>query len=239
MELTVLGKYGPYPAAGGATSGYLLKTGNTNLLLDCGSGVLSRLLGHISLEQLDAIVISHLHSDHFLDLFILRYAMQFTKLPSLKVFLPNQPSAEYDMLKGGGTFELITVHDGMRIKLGDAELEFWEMTHPVPSFGVQASASGRKLAYSGDTNLNPRLTNFFSGVDAALVDAGLMSYDKTGPAAPHLTAKEIGEIFAKIPCPQLLLTHISPRVTDEQVEEEVRQGCPTALAVKEGTTYII
>lgn len=239
MELTVLGKYGPYPVAGGATSGYLLKAGNTRLLLDCGSGVLSRLLGHLSLDRLDAIIISHLHSDHIADLFILRYALQFIKMPPLKVFLPNRPYAEYDMLKGSGVFELIPVSDGMRAKLGDAELEFWEMTHPVPSFGVRVTAFGSTLAYSGDSNLNPRLSDFFSGADAALVDAGLMSYEKTGPAAPHLTAQEIGELFAKTPCKQVLLTHISPRVTDEQVEGEARQGCPVARAVKEGETYAI
>jgi ribonuclease BN (tRNA processing enzyme) len=239
MELTVLGKYGPYPVAGGATSGYLLKAGNTKLLLECGSGVLSRLLAHLSLDRLDAIVISHLHSDHIADLLILRYALQFIKMPPLKIFLPNRPYAEYDMLKGSGAFELIPVTDGLRAKLGDVELEFWEMTHPVPSFGVRIASEGTTLAYSGDTNLNQRLPHFFNGADTALVDAGLMSFEKTGPAAPHLTAKEIGELFAKTSCKQVLLTHINPRVTDEQVESEARQGCPIAKVVKEGETYQI
>jgi ribonuclease BN (tRNA processing enzyme) len=239
MELTVLGKYGPYPVAGGATSGYLLKAGNTRLLLECGSGVLSRLLSHFSLDRLDAIVISHLHSDHIADLMILRYALQFIKMPPLKIFLPNRPYAEYDMLKGSGVFELIPVTDGLRAKLGDVELEFWEMTHPVPSFGVRVTCDGRTLAYSGDTNLNQRLPHFFNGADTALVDAGLLSYEKTGPAATHLTAREIGELFAKTPCKQVLLTHINPRVTDEQVEGEARQGCPVARVVMEGETYKI
>jgi len=239
MELTVLGKYGPYPVAGGATSGYLLKAGNTRLLLECGSGVLSRLMSHLSLDRLDAIVISHLHSDHIADLLILRYALQFIKMPPLKVFLPNRPYAEYDMLKGSGVFELIPVNDGLRAKLGDAELEFWEMTHPVPSFGVRITSGGSTLAYSGDTNLNQRLPHFFNGADAALVDAGLMSFEKSGPAAPHLTAKEIGALFSQTACRQVLLTHISPRVTDEQVESEARQGCAIAKVVKEGETYRI
>lgn len=240
MELTVLGKYGPYPVAGGATSGYLLNAGNTALLLDCGSGVLSRLLSFLPLERLDAILLSHLHSDHIADLFILRYALQFMKAPLLKVFTPTRPAAEYDMLKGSGVFELITVTDGMRVKLGDAELEFWEMTHPVPSFGVRVTNEKRTLAYTGDTNLNPRLTDFFKGADALLIDTGLVSYEKTGPAAPHLTAYEIGRLCASLPCKKVLLTHISPRVTDRQVEDEAREGgCSQAEVVRERAVYTI
>ena len=61
MFLTVLGRHGPYPRPGGACSGYLLEDGETRVLIDCGSGVLSRLLEIMRPEQLDAIVLSHLH----------------------------------------------------------------------------------------------------------------------------------------------------------------------------------
>ena len=73
MRLTVLGKYGPFPAPGGATSGYLIEQGDTRVLFDCGSGVLTRLLAQCPLEQLDAVVLSHLHEDHVADMQVLAY----------------------------------------------------------------------------------------------------------------------------------------------------------------------
>ena len=75
MFLTVLGRHGPYPRPGGACSGYLIEDGATRVLVDCGSGVLSRLLGILRPEELDAIVLSHLHFDHCSDLFVMRYAL--------------------------------------------------------------------------------------------------------------------------------------------------------------------
>ena len=88
MKLTVLGKYGPYAPAHGATSGYLLENGGKNLLLDMGSGVLARLQEFIVPEQLDGIIISHVHYDHINDLFLYRYMLE--RLRRLFLFLDLQ-----------------------------------------------------------------------------------------------------------------------------------------------------
>ena len=64
MELTVLGCGGPYPGENAPCSGYLLESGGRYLLMDCGSGVAAALLKTISLDQLDGIVLTHLHWDH-------------------------------------------------------------------------------------------------------------------------------------------------------------------------------
>lgn len=76
MQLTILGNSGPYPAPGGACSGYLLSQGDTHVLLDCGLGVLARLQEHISLGALSALVLTHLHFDHVSDAFDLAVAME-------------------------------------------------------------------------------------------------------------------------------------------------------------------
>lgn len=90
MKLTVLGKYGPYPRAGGATSGYLLAEGRTNLLVECGSGILSRLQQCIPLGEISGIVLSHLHSDHIADMFILRYALQILQQRGRRKTFPSR-----------------------------------------------------------------------------------------------------------------------------------------------------
>jgi ribonuclease BN (tRNA processing enzyme) len=76
MKLTILGNNGPFPGAGGACSGYLLSNEKCNILLDCGNGVLSNLQKLIPLKMLDAIILTHLHSDHISDMMVLRYAIQ-------------------------------------------------------------------------------------------------------------------------------------------------------------------
>ena len=95
MKLTILGNNGPYPAAGGACSGYLLTGdhGRTQVLIDCGAGVLSGLSTWISWEALDAVILSHLHYDHMSDLLPMQYAMQFHPRPApLPVFAPATPA---------------------------------------------------------------------------------------------------------------------------------------------------
>ena len=68
MQITVLGESPPWPDRGGACSGYLIREGDFTLLLDCGSGVFANLRRHVDYLWVDAVLLSHLHADHFLDL---------------------------------------------------------------------------------------------------------------------------------------------------------------------------
>ena len=68
MQITVLGCRAGMPADGQPSSGYLLETGLTRILLDCGPGVATALSAMIDPETLDAVVVSHLHLDHLHDL---------------------------------------------------------------------------------------------------------------------------------------------------------------------------
>ncbi|HYZ02811.1 MAG TPA: MBL fold metallo-hydrolase [Candidatus Binatia bacterium] len=75
MRLSILGAGGGFPGPGGACAGYLVEVGNRRLLLDCGPGTVGRLLERCGIEDLDGVVLTHLHADHFLDLFSLAYAL--------------------------------------------------------------------------------------------------------------------------------------------------------------------
>ena len=75
MKIHVLGRYAGCPGPGGSCSGYLVEVGSQRILLDCGPGVLGRLQTVCTLEELDAIVLSHLHADHCLDLIPLSYGL--------------------------------------------------------------------------------------------------------------------------------------------------------------------
>src|ERR1700730_6734367 len=75
VRITVLGKSPSWQDAGGACSGYLVEEGDYALLLDCGNGVFSKLRRFRDYVDVDAVVISHLHADHFLDLVPYSYAL--------------------------------------------------------------------------------------------------------------------------------------------------------------------
>src|SRR5947207_7777879 len=77
MRLTVLGKSPSWQDAGGACSGYLIEEGGTAVVVDCGNGVFSKLRRFRDYTRVDAVVISHLHADHFLDLIPFAYALTY------------------------------------------------------------------------------------------------------------------------------------------------------------------
>src|SRR5437868_14428944 len=77
MRLRVLGKSPSWQDAGGACSGYLLEEDGTAVLLDCGNGVFSKLRRYRDYIAVDAVLISHLHADHFLDLVPYSYALTY------------------------------------------------------------------------------------------------------------------------------------------------------------------
>src|ERR671932_2330240 len=77
MRLTVLGKSPSWQDAGGACSGYLIEEGDTAVVIDCGNGVFGKLRRFRDYTKVDAVVISHLHADHFLDLVPFAYALTY------------------------------------------------------------------------------------------------------------------------------------------------------------------
>src|SRR5204863_1771133 len=94
MRVTVLGKSPSWQDAGGACSGYLIEEAGTVLLLDCGNGVFAKLRERIDYTELDAVLLSHLHADHFLDVVPYAYALTYTPRQQ-PVPVPPWPGTEH------------------------------------------------------------------------------------------------------------------------------------------------
>ena len=231
MKLTVLGKYGPYPPAGGATSGYLLEEGETRVLVECGSGVLSRLQRFVPIERLDAIVLSHLHSDHTADLFILRYALQNAKT-QLRVLLPPNPAEEFDRIAGCPPFAAEKIQEGAAVNIGAFSFAFVRMTHPFESFGMRVTDGRHTLVYTGDSNWNSRAVSFARGCDLLLADTG---FDPEYGARPlrRVIRSQVEDAAA-----ELLLNGVLPQ--GAAVRAQAREGAlslsPVLPAVQSLTT---
>lgn len=235
MKLTVLGKYGPYPKANGATSGYLLTEGNTNVLLECGSGVFSRLSEQIDPALLDCVILTHLHSDHSSDLGVLRYYLQrFGK--TLDVYLPSD-SARCSAIEKTGGLNLHYVEDGFRFSTGKLSFSFSAMNHPVPTFGVRAENGTNVFCFTGDTNEFDGLTPFLNGADVILADAGFLERDWSDQK-PHLSALRCAR-YAKEAGARCVLTHINPAYREESVSEEAKSVWKDCILAQERETYEI
>lgn len=237
MRLTILGNNGPYPSEGGACSGYLLQSdsGRTTILLECGTGVLSRLFRHTTLEQLDAVVLSHLHYDHMSDMLPMHYALQFQprKRP-LNVYAPAQP-VEVRKLLAGGQIDLWPMHEAT---VGEMKLSFCPVRHPVETYAVAVECDGARFVYTGDTNTDFALELFCDSADLLLADAGLSTEDHK-ETAPHLSAALCGKLARDTGAKRLLLTHFNPKYDPDDLCAEAREYFDAVEATVCGESYFV
>lgn len=242
MILTVLGRHGPYPRPGGACSGYLVEDGKTRVLIDCGAGVLSRLMEHMRLEQLDAIVLSHLHFDHCSDLFVMRYALDQQEPAedgtkrSIPIYLPGEPSSVRKAITEGALFLPQIVKGGDEVQIGSLQIRFTAMAHPLPTNGMRVTAAdGKALFFTGDTKAFPGMERGALGADALLADACFVDGLQTGP---HMNVKQACAMARGAGVKTLYLTHMWGKTdTEEAVKREI--DFPSAYVVQERGRYEI
>lgn len=242
MELVVLGSSAATPAPGDACSGYLVRQGGTQLLLDCGSGVLSRLVAETSPEALTAIVISHFHPDHYLDLVAMRYALRYGapggEAPLLLVppggaaFLRRLGAA----LRGkedffSGSFCLAEYDASTSARVGGFELAFCRTTHDEPTWATAVTGRGR-LVYTADTRPSRDLERFAQDADLLLCECTYPADAGDIPADNHLTSGDAGRLGRAAGVRQLLLTHFWPTFDRDRfrIEAEHAFGRPVTLA---------
>ncbi|MEX1376097.1 MAG: MBL fold metallo-hydrolase [Eubacteriales bacterium] len=215
IKLTVLGNRGGYPGLYEACSGYLVETAKTKILLDCGSGVYQKLMQRIKLEELDAIVLSHLHSDHISDALVLRYALQIKKLPKIKLFMPEKPEAESFILKNTNEFDITIIKENEKHKIKDVIMDFAKVRHSVVSYATKIKTATNVVVYSGDTEYTPAIGKFAKYCDLLVCDAAF-NEDTYFKGAPHASAKQAAQMAREAEAAKLLLTHFTPGTDTER-----------------------
>jgi ribonuclease BN (tRNA processing enzyme) len=222
MRLTVLGRSPASPNPGEACAGYLVEGGNARVLLDVGPGVVAQLLRHHRPEALDAVVVSHMHADHMLDLVTLRYVYPWRPRPKeerLRVIMPPGSADQLlDLARGVGsprhfedTFRL-SEHDGSSpIRFNSVELRPLETVHYIPCWGFRVEADGRRIGYTADTGPDDVVNEIGDSVDLLLSEATLRSLDEDAQPPErrgHLTPAEAGAYARSAGARRLLLTHL-------------------------------
>ncbi|MDI3311705.1 MAG: MBL fold metallo-hydrolase [Thermoanaerobacterium sp.] len=238
MKLTILGSHGPYPGVDGACSGYLVEDNDINILLDCGSGVISRYQKYHDLKDLKYIILTHLHSDHMADMLVLRYALDIMMKKGyidqpVTVYCPDEPSKIVEELRFNNVFKIKYIDDELKLKIGNFTITFKAMVHPVKTFAVKFSDGDKTFVFSSDTIYNDQLVSFASNSDLFLCDGNLLNGEK----GPHLTAKQAAEISKAAHCKKLVVTHLWPQRLMEEYEKEVSEVVNDATIAKPFDVY--
>jgi len=262
MRLTVLGKSPAWQDADGACSGYLLQEGDTAVLLDCGNGVFGKLRKFVDYVDVDAVVISHLHADHFIDLVPYSYALihaprqQPVPVPPWpgtdsparpRLVAPPDAAKTFRRVVGAWgnedlieqAFELEEYAVDAAIEVGPLRFSFAVMPHFVDAHAVSVSSAngGKRLVFSADSRPAEELVAFARGADLFLVEATLPRPERTGIRG-HLTAEEAGAHGRAAGVGRVVLTHISDELDQEQAREQAATafGGPVEVA-REGAVY--
>jgi ribonuclease BN (tRNA processing enzyme) len=263
VRITVLGKSPSWQDTGGACSGYLVEEDDFALLLDCGNGVFSKLRLFRDYVEISAVVISHLHADHFLDLVPFSYALTYaprqqpvpvagwpgTSNPARpQLFVPGGAPAAFRQIVGcwgpedliDKAFVLEEYDAPDEVAIGPFTARFTEVPHYAPTFAVElATNGGRRFTYSADSAPSEELVRFAKDTDLLLMEATLPRPERTGVRG-HLTPREAGEHAREANANQLVITHFSDELDGEWVREEACAafGAEVELA-HEGAQYTL
>lgn len=222
MRLTVLGRSPASPNPGEACAGYLVDGGGARVLIDVGPGVVAQLLRHHHPDELDAVIVSHMHADHMLDLVTLRYVYPWRARPKderLRVIMPPGSADQLlDLARGVGSprhFEdtfRVTEHDGSStMRFTGLEVRPLETVHYIPCWGFRVEADGRVLGYTADTGPDDVVNEIGEGADLLLSEATLRTLDEDAQPPErrgHLLPAEAGAYARTAGARRLLLTHL-------------------------------
>lgn len=224
MIVSILGSAAAGANAGSGCTGYLVRSGSTSVLLDCGPGVVPELKRLIDVRTLDAIVISHMHLDHILDLVTLRAAYRYAPehfdgriplwLPPGGAELLDGLAAPLDLDHHSPLFfdQVYATQEYNPIdslQIGSLAIDFAPAQHAMPAWAMRIARVGSDaaLGVTSDTGPVTHLAAFMQGVQALICEATLLETDVSPMERDHLTAQEAGRLAQMCHTGRLVLTH--------------------------------
>ena len=257
MKVTVIGCSGSYPGPDSPASCYLVEQDVVDaagavrtwrILLDLGNGALGELHNHVDPLTIDAVFISHLHADHFMDLcgfYVIRRYHPRGAQAQIPVWGP-QGTADRLALSYGLPLETgmreefeFTTYPASAFDFGPFTIEAVPVVHPVPAYALRVSSGGRLLVYSGDSGACAALERAASGADLLLAESAFCE-NELNPEGIHLTGVEVAELAIRSGAGRLVLTHIPPWHDRQVAYDEAKSlwGGPLDLAYT-GATYTV
>lgn len=230
MSVTCLGTSDAFGSAGRQCAGYLVDSGQGCMLLDAGPGILTALKSRGRRpEELDAVVLSHLHGDHFggVAFLILEYCYEAPRSRPLIVVGPPDTErrvfelyyALYAEMRGKPLpFEIrfLEAIDGSTTEVADTRIESFRVPHQdnAVSLGHRVRCGGTSLVYSGDTAWTPDLLRQSRGTDVFVCEC--TTFDTEVPR--HIRYVDIAANRSGFDCGRLVLTHLGREMRERSGE---------------------
>jgi ribonuclease BN (tRNA processing enzyme) len=219
VRLTIVGASGTFPGPHSGCSSYLLEQDGFRLLIDVGNGSTGALQEVCGLLGPDAVAVSHLHGDHYLDLITYTYARRYhpSGAPKrLPVYGPRDIREHVAATFARNVDELLDAvyefrpleQDGV-LDIGPFRIDLRRVNHPVETYGMRITAGDKTVAYSADTGASDALVDLARGVDLFLCEASYLEGEDNPPNI-HLTGTQAGEHASRADVGRLLLTHLVP-----------------------------
>jgi ribonuclease BN (tRNA processing enzyme) len=240
VKLTIVGCSGSYPGPDSAASCYLVEADGYHLVLDMGNGGLGQLQRYTTLDAPGAVMLSHLHADHVIDLtsyYVVRRYHPKGPMGTLPVYGPHgsahRMARAYDLPYNPGMtheFDFVTYPEEA-FEVGPFTVRVAPVIHPVEAYAMRLEHNGKVLVYSGDTSPTPDLTALAKGADVFLCEAAFEE-GKPNPEGLHLTGKEAGDVATQAGVGSLVVTHVPPWGDCDVALREARDAFtgPTELA---------
>lgn len=242
-QVTILGGSAAGIGTDQGCSGYLVQVDDDFFVLDLGPSTLIELRKHTDYRTLDGIVISHLHMDHVLDLFILRFMLNYNPVkPEKKIKLYLPPNGLAFMAKAAelwatdaddvatyfDVFEMSEYDPAGSLSIGDSTITFKETAHAIPCWAMRVQTPEGDLVYTADTGTNVDLAEFARGAGVVIADSA------AAPNAPaevkagiHFDAAAAADLANRAESPHLVLSHqweeLDP-LSNMQIAREIFQG---------------
>lgn len=242
IKLKVLGTQSPYNTVGHNCPGFLIYDEDSKVMLDCGSGSHSLLSFPIDLNNL-SVILSHLHRDHYNDIYNLQYSsfvfhnQKRIEMP-IDVYMPATPREIYtDIVNEGNAFARYScIDEDSELKIGNMDISFCEMDHPVETYAVKVVNGGRIIVYTSDTSFSAKskLVNFAQNADLLICESSLLKSYGFPEINSHLTAQQAAIIAKEANVKGLMLTHFWPEELPQRFVNEAKEVFDRVIAAEEG-----
>jgi ribonuclease BN (tRNA processing enzyme) len=230
MKLTIVGSGDAFGSGGRTNTCFFLETAKAKLLIDCGASALPALKGQgIPLNEIDGVVLSHLHGDHFGGLpFLLLDARFLSKrdkplliagppgtrerlTAAMEVFFPKSSGSKWNF-----DWRVEEIAVGVETGVLGHTLVTAEVIHQsgAPSTALRLSDGETTFAYSGDTEWTDALLPIVRGADLFICECYAHAGKLTGHMSWEILKQRLGDLGAK----RTMITHMNPTMlakTDE------------------------
>jgi len=249
LLVTPLGTVSPYCKDEKNCPGFLIKHAENEqkILLDCGNGITRQLNLPNDLNDL-SIIISHLHKDHFGDLYSLAYASYVYKKHGyldnrIDVYYPSSPVNEVEAIEdykilGSHYFNFIKYGGDTKLNIGGSDISFRENPHGYLSYSTKIVNEDTTIVYSGDTGYKfNSLERFAKDADLLICESSLLN--EHGKSLTHLRARDAAKIANKANVKQLMLTHFWPDIDKGKYLDEAIEIFDNTIVAEEGQTLTL